>query len=135
MSNNWGGYSVRSSIKKSLACTWRHALLCTQVLFFLILFLSDHIIQSLTQAAYCIVVFTSPLLLLIYGKQYMQEKAWHWSAIPFLAETVLTFLFVGAMIFGIRLNAPSGALFARLLTVYTVDAVLCILGCFLVFKS
>lgn len=116
--------------KKSRTFAYRDVLLSTQVLSFFILLLSDHITQSLTQAAYCIVVFTSPLLLLIYGFRYMREEAWSWEAIPFLTELVLTVLFVGAMIYGIRLHVPSSALFARLLTVYAVDAVFCALGYF-----
>lgn len=120
--------------KETHTFAYRHVLLYIQVLSFLVLFLSGHVAQALIQAAYCVVVFTSPLLLLVYGARYAREQAWSWAVVPFLAEALLSVLFVGAMIYGIWCNASGGILFIKLLAVYTADAALCVLGCFGILK-
>ena len=122
------------NVKKRRVAAYRWVLLCVQVLFSPVLFLADYVPWPFAQIAYCVVVFTSPLLLLIYGFRYIREEDWYRAAVPFFAEAVLAFLFVGAMIYGIRTNMPGAALFANLLTIYIIDAALCVLGFFLISK-
>lgn len=118
---------MQRNSKNTHGPAYRHILFFVQMLFFLTLFLSGYISQSLTQAAYCLVIFTSPLLLLLYGAQYTHQNAFSWDALPFLAELLLALLFVAAMIYGLLSYAPASGLFTQLLAAYAVDVVLSLL--------
>ncbi len=106
----------------------RPVLLYIQMICFFVLLLSAHIAPSLVQMAYCVVVFTSPLLLLTYADLYVRENVWHWTLLPFVWELGLALLFVGAMLYGIFCMEPGKVLFVKLLLLYIADTILCALG-------
>lgn len=110
-----------------------HALIVIQLVSFVISVFSDHTVLLLGPITYCLTVFTTPLLVLGYGFRYLNfTEKWIWEGIPLIAELFLAVLFVGSMIYGIRLEDTSSPLFTVLLTVYVVDVAICALG-FLVY--
>lgn len=118
---------IRKNAKHTLA--FRRVILAVQMLSLFISALPSPVIQPFAAITYCLAVFTTPLLLIIYGHRYLGgEKDWSWEIVPLLAEILLSVLFVGAMIYGIRFMDESVVLFARLLIVYAVVTVICALG-------
>ena len=118
---------IRKSTKTTLA--FQHVLLAVQMLSLFISIWLWPTPQPLAVITYCLAVFTTPHLLIIYGHRYLGgEKDWSWEFVPLLAETLLSVLFVGAMIYGIQHMDSSIVLFARLLIVYAVIVVICALG-------
>ena len=109
---------------------YHRILFAIQTLFFLILLLAGHLTPPLVQLSYCLVLFLSPILLLSCGARYLREKAFSLSLLPFLAEFVLAFLFVCAMVYGIWAGLPGRGLFVQLLAVYAVDVGLSLVGFF-----
>ena len=109
---------------------FRHVLLAAQVFSFLVLIISEHITPTLVQAMYCLAVFSSPPILMIYCRRCLREDTFLlWEGAVLVAELLIAFLFVGSSFYGIYLHLPSSILFVRLLTAYAVDASLCIVFC------
>ena len=106
----------------------RLVLLYIQLFCVFLLILSGQLEPSLVQMAYCVVVFTSPLLLLTYADLYVRENIWHWTLLPFVWELGLALLFVGAMLYGIFCMEPGEVLFLKLVLLYIADTILCALG-------
>jgi len=103
------------------------ALFYLQMLCFFVLFLHDYVSPALVQGACCVAVFTNPLLLILCGERYLQEKFWHRTLIPFVWELALAILAVGAMLHGsFRMEGGNG-LFVRFLMLYLADAAVCVL--------
>lgn len=66
------------------------------MLSLLISVLPGSVIQPFAVITYCLAVFNTPLLLIIYGHKYLGgAKDWSWEIVPLLAETLLSILFVG----------------------------------------
>jgi len=106
-----------------------HALLAIQLFSFVISVFSDHPVFLIGPITYCLTVFTTPLLVLGYGYRYMNSTDnWILEGIPFVIETVLAVLFVGGMIYNIRLDNASSHLFSILTIAYVVDVLICALG-------
>ena len=107
-------------------------LLCVQTFCGLMLLLADFIEPALVQVSYCAVVFLSPPLLFGYGSLYLWEKR---SLFPFCVEFALAVLFVGSAMYGIWSPELNGTLFGRLLVVYVLDVILCVVGFLSFLKS
>lgn len=81
----------------------------------------------MTQVAYCFTAFSSPFLLLEFGEQAFFQEDGFWSAAGvFIAECLISFIFVGAMITGMKMGTASLWGFGTLLFVYCLAAVLSI---------
>jgi len=112
-----------------LMLTFRHILLTVQMLSLFISVLPGPAPQPLAIITYCLAVFTTPLLLIIYGHRYLNgEKDWPWEIVPLVAETVFSVLYVGSMIYGVWFTVGNVVLYARLLIAYVVIAVICVQG-------
>lgn len=99
------------------------------MLSLLISVLPGSVIQPFAVITYCLAVFNTPLLLIIYGHKYLGgAKDWSWEIVPLLAETLLSILFVGSMIYGVWFLDDNVFLFARLLIAYAIITVICALG-------
>jgi len=98
-----------------------------QAFCILLLIISKYLEPGVTQIAYCFTVFTSPFLLLAFGEQaFFQEGGFWSSAAVFIAEFLISFVFVGAMITGMKMGTASLRGFGSLLFVYCLAAVLSI---------
>lgn len=118
---------IRRNTKSPLEL--RQVLLTVQMLSLFISVLPGSVIQPFAVITYCLAVFTTPLLLIIYGHKYLGgAKDWSWEIVPLLAETLLSILFVGSMIYGVWFLDGNIFLFARLLIAYAVITVICALG-------
>ena len=105
---------------------YKGAILSIQIFCVLLLILSKYIEPGVTQVAYCFTAFSSPFLLLAYGEDTFFSDATWWPAMAvFIAEFLISFLFVGAMITGMR-TAASTKGFGTLLLCYGLATVLTI---------
>ena len=93
----------------------------------LLLIMSKYLEPGVTQMAYCFMVFASPFLLLAFGEEAFSKENSDWSsAAVFIAEFLVSFIFVGAMITGMKTGTASLRGFGALLFVYCLAAVLSI---------
>jgi len=96
-----------------------------QVFCILLLVLSKHLEPGVNQLAYCFTAFSSPFLLLAFGEQaFFQEDGFWSSAFIFVAEFLISFVFVGAMITGMKMGDASLRGFGTLLLGYCLAAIL-----------
>ena len=108
----------------------RHILLIVQLISFAITLLpiQKSLPIPISIIAYLIAVFSSPPLLFSYYCFLLSHtENWSWECLPFIAETIFSFLYVGSMIYGIRFEVNS-VHFSQLLSAYLVLTFLCTLG-------
>ena len=105
-----------------------HVLYLIQLIGFTLLIISDYINPTITRSLYCLVVFSTPWLIVEYGRKYMYAEKISLVVVPFFLEVILSILFIGSMIYGIRNGAQTVEdLFSWLLLVYIFDAAICAL--------
>ena len=93
----------------------------------MLLITSKYLEPSVTQVAYCFTAFSSPFLLLAFGEHAFFQEEGFWSAAGvFIAEFLISFIFVGAMITGMKMGAAALRGFGTLLFAYCLAAVLSI---------
>ena len=114
---------------------YKGVILSIQMFCVLLLIISKYLEPGVTQIAYCFTAFSSPVLLLAYGEDTFFSENTCWQAMAvFVAEFLISFLFVGAMITGMRMNGGTIDGFGVLLIAYAAAFILAIadrisLGC------
>ena len=110
---------------------YKGAILAIQIFCVLLLISSKYIEPGVTQVAYCFTAFSSPFLLLAYGEDAFFSDATWWPAMAvFIAEFLISFLFVGAMITGMRMGSVANEVFGLLLFAYLLSTVFSVSGYF-----
>ena len=101
-----------------------------QVVCILILIVSKYLESSITQLAYCLTAFSSPFLMLSFGKvAFYDEKGYRTATLVFIVEFLISFFFVGAMITGMKMGVAALRGFGTLLLGYCLAAILSIVEC------
>ena len=109
---------------------YKSIVLSIQLFCVILLIMSTYLERSLTQLAYCFVVFSSPFLLFSFGEEVRFSAKENWAASAILAvETALSLLFVGGSIYGMTMGEEEFHGFGRLLLCYCVAAVIPMAEC------
>ena len=110
---------------------YKGVILSIQIFCVLLLIISKYLEPGVTQIAYCFTAFSSPFLLLAYGEDVLFSEVTCWAAMAtFVAEFLISFLFVGAMITGMRMGSVANEVFGLLLFAYLLSTVFSVSGYF-----